>query len=256
MMSEQANELVNKKIDGLATDIEKEELDLLVQQNEDVRLFHDEMMRLHHCLDGVENLTPPLSLKTKILRAIRSTKSQKSWRRQLQETFLLLVQPSPKLGLAFSFAIGAIVTGVIFVLFSNLTPATLDPSSMVGTLLSTHAPVSSEVTRLDVRGDHLDGVVTAKHFKDILAVELSLSVEHPLRLKVHTGQSIGFRGFSQKYHHLTDIIVHDSSVELTIIDKNDYILLFDRNTLSSPLHVRLTDGQSIAFEGYLTTGNP
>lgn len=163
MLNNKYIELVNKNIDGIITDAEKQELENLLSTNAEVREYHENLKDTLGLLDFNANsaVDPSPNLKKKIFNTIDphlySTSKNNNFK--IPSFKNIIGKLNPKLAISFT---AGLVSGLILfsIIFSNINISSgnkIDYTGTIGLIDNTNAKILSTVP-VDISG--LSGEIT------------------------------------------------------------------------------------------------
>ena len=108
-------ELINKEIDQVTTPDEKAELQKYLQANKSAMDYYNDLQLTNDYLDRLPDHEPSENLKKQIINSINFNKYSPNQKKHYAWDFLF----SPKLRIAYTFALGLIIGIIIYALFQQ-----------------------------------------------------------------------------------------------------------------------------------------
>ena len=183
-------ELINKEIDGVITESEKNLLHDHLAVNPAALDIYSQLRQTSELLSKIPQLRPSPQIKRSIMGSIDSTRysaSQKSFAfRSLASS--LFRTPSPKLAYAFSLGI---LIGILLhsVIFENIGSKRTDPTEISGTIgIDGHA-TSELIKQVPITHPNIDGTIKIKKFKNLIIVEADIRTQRSSQMVIEFDKS-------------------------------------------------------------------
>ena len=245
MTEEKFIELVNKEIDGLNSPRESEELKVYLQSNAEARELSQDLLKLSTVLSRVEEVDPPHSLTSDILRAVRTSGKRSSSEPTFVRWIKELVESRTTFQYAYVFSAGLIL-GIALYSLVGVHPSTsgvADPSSLSGSIIINSAAypfTEGPGYQFTVEAESVSGSIVTKRSENLAVIELDIQSAGQVEVAIQfRPETLRFKGFSQSQPATGSRSVEESSFRLTTQGNNRYILAFERLT-KDPSEVAVT----------------
>jgi hypothetical protein len=184
MIDDRTIELINKELDGLNSESESKELEVLLSENDEALKYYDEILRAASVLKRIEQVEPPSFLKTHILNSISALPTPNSV--GFVARILSVFRQRPAVRYAVVFASGLCV-GILLLLIADPwhQDQVPDAATVSGTMI-----VPAEVSRLQkidsvaVDGTGFRGVFKTLKGDGTITVECAVASSENLRLEM------------------------------------------------------------------------
>jgi len=217
MLDERIAELIQADVDGELEPGQRPELTQALEQSEDARAFHSEMMRVARLMTDASEQEPPWGLRRKILNSIELPVAEGvgSWFRPASY------------GLAVAAGV-MLAVGLV-----NIAPVN---NSELGNLVGTMVKKGQNIPRepeagLAVDLPQINGQVWLKNLDEAWVVEFELESDTPVEVMVdfsHSGMKFG--GYADQAGFSGDQELQVSGGEVRVVNQgNRHFMLFLRN---------------------------
>jgi len=168
MINERLTELVNKYIDKELTEIEKSELDDLLK-NSDNKSYFVSMVDTIEILENSKLAFDNTDIKRSVINEINNQRENKmtnnAWWSQLFK--------GSKVGYAFSFALGALLVALVFMLQPN--SGSVNDEFMTGTMTNRNFDNTYFLNE-----QSFDGAIKVKRSQDVIILDVELKTSESL----------------------------------------------------------------------------
>jgi len=224
--------LINKKIDGVISAEELQQLETQLKADADTKRMHDAMMAMVDSIEGIADDEPPAALKESIMgqvsrhdRALRGAQPSENWLTRLYHW--LTYRP------AIPFASGVCAGAVLVALLIGQGDqfGQMDEHALIGTIVFGDGPQcvpSTEEVSIDFA--EVAGTIATRPTADHLVVDLSVESEGEVTFELRFDQADqSFLGIKQRNAGLGKVATAADEVSLLHSGENEYILVFDNS---------------------------
>ena len=246
--------LLNGSIDGELNESELDELDGLLAGSDKLRKLSEELVVVTGLLDGLPEIEPPQYLQESIERQVRLPAQDN--RVEPKQGFFRHWLPTHWLQTGFALAAGAVLTIGVYEMGSG--PITReDATNLVGTVAKSQAADQGELLdNIPIRSNTLNGRVEFRHLEDFLILDVQLSSAGSSEIVVNlAGQGLEFEDIIRKKDHKDIVSVIDSSIKVTSIGDQNYILKLRRTSVTQqagPLELEFFIDNTLVHEAELS----
>lgn len=252
-------DLINAEIDGWISPQEHIELEAYLAQNEEARIWRDELTSFCEQLDSLEPVSPPPHLKHVILDVVQTERTvpQKPRQRTSSDLFNDFFGVAA-VRYAMSFAAGIIVAYSLLSSEEMSRQALDDVTDLVGTISRPEA--AGEQTNADsvqLTLNELAGSVGLKTLGDMLIVDFDLTSEGPVEIvAAFSDPDIWFNGFAQLESSGTSVAAESGQVTLRMEGQRRYALyLHNTGRGAATINLRFYSDGQLVFEDDLVLGD-
>lgn len=251
MLSNHAQDLINRALDGELSESEQAEFQALLSQSEQARKYSDELSLLAHRLAATPPVEPPDSLERDILSKIELPRPRKWFTRMAG-----WMQGRP-ISYGIAAAAGLLVTVAYYEMGPSRHSAT-DYSSLVGTL--SRADGLRGVVQLDaleINSPAVQGNVTLSGKDDLRLLRFDIDSSVPVNVAINfegTGLDIG--GVARQSHGGSEnLTFSDGNLTVAALGKQQFtvVLKSDGGEAMNPGGIAVSvsrDGEAV-YEGVL-----
>ncbi len=252
MLNDHSLELINRALDGEITGSERAELETLLEQSEEARLYHQELIGLNDLLAAVPAVEPPQALKDRIYTQILLPRPRRwfTWSAAWMQ------------GNPVTYGIAAAAGLLAAVGYYELAPGArgvTDYSSLVGTLARGNGVNGIvELSFLDIDIPSVQGKVVLSGGEDLKLLRFDVESRAPVEFEVGLGGSgYTFGGFAQEDDHgAQDLgysggrfrVSNSGPQRFTVILRDDSA----SPAVSSGIVVSVTQGGEAVYQGVLS----
>jgi len=226
-------ELINKEVDGLLNEKEKDQLHQYLNKDLKIKNIYQETIKTSELLKQVTDIDPSPNLKKGILNAIdttRYTSKQKTniVRSSISDWFTNL---NPRLG--YAFAAGLIIGLITFSVFlSNMVQEhPLDNINFYGTIGITENANIRELDQVPVEFPGLSGTIKFNKFEKIVWFEVNITNTDRFEIAFDYDQTeILFDSF--KPLNQSDVLIQNKASTLNIVNTGDcnFLVMFTQKS--------------------------
>ncbi len=194
-LDERYDELIQREIDGEASEQEVAALRHYVAENADARSRQAELKQLAELLNRVEPVTPPADLAKSILAALPPQRYAPA--RVLRPRTGLARYPILKYGYALA---AGLILGLALHQFLFIHPSALPVTDVSGSMLPRiPASSSSPAHQLPLNSDGVTGSVSIRVSGPVAPLEFDLDSQKPVQFEVRFDSAqVELKGFSQQ----------------------------------------------------------
>lgn len=209
-------DLINADIDGEISESEKNELDVILNENPAARTMHAEMTGFLGSIDDIEPEIPPPHLRHVIMN-----QTQAATRVAARTGFRQSLFASPVIKYAMTFTAGVLLTLSIISSSQISNSAFDDVTSLVGTIAS-QATTKLQST-VEIENSDVAGKVSLRSAGSMLILDFDLVANGPVEVQAnYPNPKVWFNGFGQLESDGTAISAQPGRVTLGMDGKRRY----------------------------------
>ena len=253
---DEINELMHREIDGLNSADESAKLSEYLKGHAEYAQMYDELRDLSTMLGTVEDLTPRKHLAARIMKSVQELGTS---RRESPSAFEFV--RSLNLRPVMTFAAGLALGCILIVSLSKYAgDSSADARHLLGAFVDRNSLDEMEtVETTSVRGEGVDGAVTAKRSENMILVNVSMlsSRETTLRMKYNVNE-LRFKGFVDvRNGSSTAATVETGELRCTFSGEHAYAVLFDiTGPGTSALALEMMNGSQVLLSQSIATALP
>jgi hypothetical protein len=227
MVDEKYIEIMNRRIDGVATNEEIDILDEYLAKNEEARIHYDNLRRVAETLDNVEKVEAPADMKSNILNSINANqKPARVVQRYGMRDLISVVSNWIEYKTAVSFAAGAVAAVLVAALYLGGVDkiTSQDERWMTGSMVVEN--ISDETVLLEESYfdiNKVGGSVNLKRVGDIFTIELDIEADIKAGVMISFDQDqLAVAGFEQRANVGPDVQIFIDGLKITHFGENTY----------------------------------
>jgi hypothetical protein len=186
MIEDHYVELINKELDGVATEAESKELEELLSENAEALQYYDELLRAASALKRIEAVEPPSFLKTHILNTVNAlpvpTRAGLAWVNKARDVF----QQRPVVRYAVVFASGLCVGILLLVVADHWRQEEMPDVSKVSASMVLPAELSrlQKIDSVALGGSGFQSMFKTLRGDGMITVECAVASTENLKLEL------------------------------------------------------------------------
>jgi hypothetical protein len=237
-------ELMNKEIDNVITSDEKIKLHEYLSSNAAAKEYFNELLLTNQYLDELPDRNPSENLKKQILNSINFDKYSPKIKSKFSWRYIF----SPKLKLAYTFAVGLIAGLIIYGVINNYTNNSLNVDDAYGTI-GLENKNTTVLENLSLNYDELAGKIEVTNQGDNFWLNVDLNSAQKFNLLVTYPDNIKFESIQPEPSSIFNCAIDKNIIKTSDSGKQYYRLLFSQNRLSSAvLNVKITQLGKIIYD--------
>lgn len=237
MLEKKIVDMLNQELDGTNSEKERAAIRKVLQKKPEARKYLEDLQEMSLMFRRTRDVPPPAHLKNRILSALPFPKRTAPIRPSRVQSFLHGLRSGTGYRYAYSFAGGAVVGVLLFVMF---TYPPVDSADMAGTMGSGGLTTFTEA-KADVQLKEITGAVVARRFPATIVADLDFQA---------SGEVDVILDFDQRQIHVDafrpisgaqgTLVMLDGQVRLTVSGDHKYQITFAGQSESpTPISVKL-----------------
>ncbi len=221
-LDERYDELIQREIDGEASEQEAAALRDYVAANADARSRQAELKKLAETLNRVEPINPPADLAKSVLAALPSRRYAPA--RVLRPRTGLARFPILKYGYALA---AGLILGIALHQFLFNQPSTPPVTDVSGSMLPRNpAPVSGPADHWPLKLDGVSGSVSIRVSGSVAPLEFDLDSQKPVQFEVRFDSAqVELKGFSQQINRVDSFAAVPGRIDVQCEGKQRFTVL-------------------------------
>jgi hypothetical protein len=203
MISDKVIELINRDLDGILTEKEKQELNRELESNLEAREMSGKLRLLHRKLSEMVKVEPPADLKDNVMHGIYGSRRPAVKRENPSKSNILDLFTLPRFKLAGMFALGAAAAVLFLIVTQKLGGNGHVPAEqLIGTIISPEIAKQAEVIEAKVLtiNNHEVSIRTSRLENTIIAeFEISNEGEGIIQIQASSQNAENFKFSAVKY---------------------------------------------------------
>ena len=229
-MEPRYTELIHRKIDGLISDKEEQDLQVYLDKNTGAQVVYEELAKVNEILARVEEVDPPSHLKHNVMQAINLQQSQASTRPERRATRRGLWEfLNVRVGLAFA---GGLACGLLMLALLQLPEAAPDNHKVLGSMIAGEWSDFPVIAHSQMTGEGFSGQVEVRGQEGIVvgSFEVTRPGDVDITLLFDT-ELLSFVGLSKRDEGPIDFQLADKTITIHSQHPNLYFIILKRKSL-------------------------
>jgi hypothetical protein len=231
-------ELINRDLDDLLTIEEKKKLHHYLEDHPEARTYYNQIKRTSEILGEVQPVEPPPSLKKRIINAIDYNRYRPE--STIKHTFKNWLT-SPRLRLAYAFALGIFVG---FLIYTAISPrqTVLDLEDLYGTIGAEEQMGFQTIENIPMDTEQASGTIEILKRENIISCQIEFDTEQEFELLLGYDKNIlTYMGISSEdQEHLT-FELEQNLLKFMSAENFQQIIFFNQvNPVKTELRFKLT----------------
>jgi len=232
MIEEKYIDLINKEVDGIISEKEKNQLSEFLEKNPQAKIIYQEIIKTSELRKKYYDLDPSPNLKKKILSKIDSDRYTSDRNETIERSSIVdwFININPKV--VYAFAAGLILGLIVYsVLLTDMNHKNeLDNINFYGTI---GIPETADVQKLDQVSLELSretGTVNFFKFDKIIWFDINMITSDRYEMAFSFDQTkTSFASFKPLDHLMTTIRNEKDKIRITLDGNSHFLLLFTQN---------------------------
>jgi len=240
-------DLMNKEIDNVITNEEKNQLQKYLDSNEPAKEYFNELLLTNNYLNELPDKDPSENLKKRIINSINFNKYSTKNKSKISWSYIF----NPKLKFIYAFAIGLFAGLIIYGVISNYT-SNFDTADTYGTI-GLENKNATVIEKIPILVSNISGEIEVTNREDKFWLNVRLNSSKNYDLTVTYPDNIKFENINPKLGSSFDCTIDKNLIKTSSSGLQQYRLLFSQYKLSSAeLNLKITQSGEIIYNHNLT----